>query len=345
MHLRKAVPIGFALLALLSAMSVRPLRSVPAVHAAASWEVAAGAAFPDENLAINGYLPDVVTVNVGDTVRWTLVDPHTVTFLGATGNPAALPQFVPGGPFPDGRVAGSGFSPIGAEGPYNGTDLVSSGRAVSRDDAPFLLSFTNTGVFRYGCLVHPGMSGTITAIPAGAALPETPAQAQARGQKEGGARLNNIRSGVQTVRLSNAAAPTGTHAHTVAAGISGWLGASALQFVPAELSVQRGDLVTWEVTDPLEAHTVTFMSGAGAPDFAEVIPQPDGTFLFAQRPEVFQPVGGSTYTGQGFLNSGQLFGGARGRIAFVAEIDAPAGTYEYQCLIHPDMKATITVTE
>jgi len=76
-----------------------------------------------------------------------------------------------------------------------------------------------------------------------------------------------------------------------------------------------------------------------------LIPQADGTVLFAQRPDVFQPIGGTTYTGQGFLNSGQLFGGARGRIAFVAEIDAPAGTYEYQCLIHPDMKATITVTE
>jgi len=334
-----------ATLAVLCAISAQSGQGVPVVHAATTWDIDAPAENADEHIEINAFLPSVITINVGDTVRWTVEDAHTVTFPGATGNPAALPQFVPGEPFPNGRVSGAGFSPIGTEGPYDGASLVSSGRLVSRDNPLFSLTFTAAGVFRYLCLVHVGMSGTVVAVPAGAALPETPAQVQARGQAEATAILNNMRAGAQTVVLADAAAPSGTAVHTVAAGISNGSGGSATRFAPAALTVQRGDLVAWELTDPLDAHTITFTSGAPVPDFVEVVPQPDGTVLFAQRAELFGPAGGTTYTGVGLFNSGQLLGGARGRIAFVAAIDAPAGTYQYVCLIHPEMSGTITVTE
>lgn len=189
------------------------------------------------------------------------------------------------------------------------------------------------------------MNGTVTVEPTGTALAETPAQAQARGQAAQNALLDNLRAGLKGVRLANATAPTGQDAHSVAAGLSNGSGGTALQFLPADLNVHRGDSVAWVLTDPLEAHTITFTSGVPAPDFVEVMPQSDGTRVFAQKPETYSPVGGTTYTGQGYLNSGQLFGGARGPLSFVALIDAPAGTYAYLCLIHPDMKGTITVTE
>jgi plastocyanin len=147
------------------------------------------------------------------------------------------------------------------------------------------------------------------------------------------------------VRTAAGSATTGTGVHPVAAGVSDGLGANALQFVPAALSVRRGDLVVWMVTDPLENHTITFTSGAPPPDVVEVVAQPDGTVLFAQRPEAYRPVGGTTYTGTGYLSSGFLLGGARGVISFALVIDAPQGTYEYQCVIHGGMKATITVAE
>jgi plastocyanin len=189
------------------------------------------------------------------------------------------------------------------------------------------------------------MNGTLTVEPAGAALAETPNQAQVRGEAQRAALVANLRGGVQAVRLASAAAPTGTRAHVVAAGVNNGSGGSALQFLPGELAVRRGDFVAWVLADPQESHTIAFTSGAPAPEFAEVVPQADGTVVFAQRAEAYRPVGGTTYTGQGYLNSGQLLGGTRGLLGFVALIDAPAGTYAYQCLIHPDMKGTISVTE
>jgi plastocyanin len=316
----------------------------PVALAATAWEVLAPEATPDGQFGALAFFPDPLTVLVGDSVQWTVEGAHTVTFLGEGGTAAGLPQFVAGGPIPGGRMAGPGFFPAGPEGPYDGGGVRSSGRPAARGGEPYKLTFTAAGVFPYLCLVHPGMNGSVTVVPEGAALAETPAQARARGDAEREALLAGIRAGAQAVRTASAAAG-GTRAHGVAAGLSNGSGGSALQFVPGDLAVRRGDLVVWMLADPLEPHTITFLSGEPAPEFAEVLPQPDGTVLVVQRPEVFGPAGGSTYTGQGYLNSGQLLGGARGPIAFAAQIDAPAGTYAYQCLIHREMKAALTVTE
>ena len=54
------------------------------------------------------------------------------------------------------------------------------------------------------------------------------------------------------------------------------------------------------------------------------------------------PVGGNVFTGQGYVNSGIMPYGGR----FVLTIDAPAGTYQYFCLVHgPIQSGTITVVE
>ena len=339
---------GLALvIAALPAALLAPERFPPPVAAAATtWDVRTRGIVADEQLLPNAFFPDPLTIRVGDTVRWTIEGGHTVTFLGGQSPRSALPLFVPGGPVPDGLVAGPGFFPIGPEGPASyGGGVANSGRLAAREDDAYALTFGRPGVFHYICLTHPGMDGTLTVLPEGAALPETPAQAEARGQAELEALLSDIRAGAQRVRLANAEAGGGARAHTVAAGVSNGSGGSALHFVPRELAVRRGDLVAWVVADPLEPHSVTFTSGAPAPDHIEMLPQPDGTAAFVQRPNVYRPVGGTTYTGQGYFNSGQLVGGARGLIAFVAQVDAPAGTYAYLCLIHPEMKATITVAE
>jgi plastocyanin len=50
------------------------------------------------------------------------------------------------------------------------------------------------------------------------------------------------------------------------------------------------------------------------------------------------PVDAGTWNGEGFLNSGLMFGGD-----FIVRFSKP-GTYTYECLIHPGMAGTITVT-
>ena len=51
------------------------------------------------------------------------------------------------------------------------------------------------------------------------------------------------------------------------------------------------------------------------------------------------PAGGDTYTGQGYVNSGIMGPGT----PFALRFDAPAGSYEYLCLVHPEMKGRVTV--
>jgi plastocyanin len=50
------------------------------------------------------------------------------------------------------------------------------------------------------------------------------------------------------------------------------------------------------------------------------------------------PIDAGTWNGEGFFNSGLMFGGD-----FIVRFSKP-GTYTYECLIHPGMAGTITVT-
>ena len=134
--------------------------------------------------------------------------------------------------------------------------------------------------------------------------------------------------------------------HTVSAGLSNPDGASALRFLPATLAVRRGDVVVWTNPDPMEPHTVAFTSGTTPPTFTELRPQPNGPPLIVITAENATPAGGTTYTGSGFVGSGILDNHAPyPRNSYALRIDAPAGAYEYVCLIHTMMKGTLTVTE
>jgi plastocyanin len=116
---------------------------------------------------------------------------------------------------------------------------------------------------------------------------------------------------------------------------------NALRFLPEQLTVRRGDTVAWSLADPTEIHTITFTSGAPAPELVEVRPQPNGPPQLVIPAQVAGPAGGTTYTGSGYLNSGIKLAGT----AFVLRIDAPAGTYQYVCVVHPNMKGTLVVEE
>ena len=127
------------------------------------------------------------------------------------------------------------------------------------------------------------------------------------------------------------------------AGLGDGYGASALQFLPGDLTVRRGDSVVWAMPDPFEVHTISFVSGATPPDFVEPRPpaQPGGPPLLVIPATVAGPVGDGAYAGQGLANSGILGNGG----AYLLRFDALPGSYEYLCLIHPTMRGRVTVTE
>lgn len=314
----------------------------------------------ESGIIANAYGPRVLQINVGDTVDWTFMGFHTVTFLAGQ----APPQFIVPGPGQGELTLGAAFFPLGGSAQsatFDGSAQISSGvpflsmpppeaaegdAAAQQPPAPhYQVTFTRGGVYEYLCTVHPGMTGTIVVAEAGARLAETPAQARERGQAELRAILNGkIRDDVKAIRPATVSV-NGTAIHTIAAGVGDGFGGSAFLFLPGDVTVKRGDVVSWALADPSEPHTITFTSGAPVPEDIEVRPPAEGqegppTFLFPAS--IAKPVGGTAYTGQGYLNSGLLFNG----MAFSARIDAPPGKYEYYCLLHdPIMKGTITVTE
>ncbi len=350
-HMRLRLLLVFAL-SITALLVLTPGRDGPSpAHAAETWQVQVGGDIPAESIAANAFFPGHLTINVGDTVNWVWRGFHTVTFNA--GNPP-LPLIIPG-PAPGELTLGPAlfnYPPGPApSGPYDGTQQISAGVPLEGgEEYTVSLTFTRAGIFPYVCSVHPGMSGSVQVLPAGAPLAETPAQAQARGQAEMQEALAGLKAailpGAQAVRTPG---PGGTTIHTLVAGVSFAGGMSALQFVPAELHVRRGDVVVWSNADPFEIHTVTFLSGAATPAEIEVRPQAGGPPLVVFPAQVASPVGGTTYTGQGYLNSG-IFGAGG---SFALTIDAPPGTYEYICLIHsgavaeasgaPPMKGRIVV--
>jgi plastocyanin len=239
---------------------------------------------------------------------------------------------------------------------YDGTQFINlvpeEGEGEEGEEAPppppFTITFSRAGTFPYFCAFHPGMRGEITVAPAGAALPETPAQAQARGQAELQATLAALKAQVAMVApapQTTVEAPGRSTTHAALVGLGSGFSASYMNFLPGTLMVRRGDLVVWTMPDPFEIHTVTYTAGAEPPPFAEPAIGPEGPPMgpptLVIPANVAGRVGGDTFTGSAYVNSGLLFGGQ----SYTIRVDAPAGDYEFLCLIHPFMTVTLSVVE
>lgn len=318
----------------------------PAAPAAAqsgqTFQVVAGGRSEAGKIELNAFFPRVLTVSTGDTVNWDLAGFHTVTFNA--GRPP-LTDIIPGPgageltigpaqfPFPPG--------PTPPTGPYDGTTQISSGPPNGDDGPPFTLTFTRAGVYTYVCSIHPGMEGAVTVLPSGSALPETPAQATNRGDSDAAGLIAGMNAYLPQVLPATGTAPGAATVHTGLVGFASAGGASVFRFLPDAITVRRGDLVEWTLADPLEIHTVTFLSGSDAPAFVEPRPNPMGPPTLVIPANVAGPAGSAVYTGQGYVSSGIVTPGN----SFVLTFDAPAGVYQYQCLVHPQMIGTITVVE
>lgn len=126
--------------------------------------------------------------------------------------------------------------------------------------------------------------------------------------------------------------------------------ALATQFVPGDAEIAAGESVTWNVVGP---HTISF----NAPESARTLMTKDDAGQFHLSEEAVSPAGyepppppegepegppptvdGGSWDGTGFFSSGILFDQPF-KLMF-----ATAGSYEYVCLIHPEMEGTITVS-
>src|SRR5579872_4048407 len=117
--------------------------------------------------AADVFFPDVLTVHAGSTVVWQGAVFHTVTFAPIATIAQLRKQFI----IPVPQRAGPPMLSINPRVAfptggtvYDGTGMLSSG-ILQPPHNTFAVTFTKPGVYHYGCLVHPGMDGTIRVIP------------------------------------------------------------------------------------------------------------------------------------------------------------------------------------
>jgi plastocyanin len=314
--------------------------------------------FQNTGSDVNDFFPHGVAINVGDSVRFVPAGFHTVDLPPKGGG--ALPFFIPTGQKIAGvnDAAGQPFwfngqdqiglntalfaGNFGKRVKYTGRKRVNSGAPIQGGEKPMTVKFTKAGSYRYYCDIHPGMSGLVKVRPKGKSVPSR--KADKRRLNSQLTRDLNIAKG-----LSNAKPPSGI----VDVGVAGPHGEEFLGFVPNAIKVPAGTTLRFRMSPgSREAHTAT--TGPGNPEdpntylgqiaasFQSPVLDPRGAYPSEAPPST------GTLTpllhGNGFWNSGvmDLAKASPAPESNAVTFGAP-GTYQFYCLIHPFMHATVTV--
>ena len=312
------------------------------------------------------FYPKVVTVHVGDTVTWQFRGFHTVTFAGPlhsypfivpTGAKQPAANDAAGEPFWwVGNAPVLGLSPMSLLPQGGGT--ISSASQVrnsglmrvltstpKKPPAPYTLTFTKAGTYRYECAVHSAMRGVVRVLPPSATVPSPGAQ-----ENQGKVELAHT---IVDVRRLGHGKPATKLRILVGQGNAA-TGAEIAAFFPTKLVVSVGDTVTFRNDDQTEIHTVTFgppkytgkiESGFIAPQGKQLIVNPLGAFASEPPGSRLLQYDGTNH-GNGYVNTGLLeprgAPAKAGPQSFKVTFTKP-GTYHFECVIHENMDGTIVV--
>ncbi|GBD28576.1 Plastocyanin [bacterium HR31] len=307
---------------------------------ARTWTVVAGGLTRDGSVWSNAFHPKVVDVTVGDGVEWQFAGFHNVAFAGG----GKLPPLVvtqDKSAYLNPQVA----FPVGP-GEYDGQGYRNSGvppedpRVWASRQHRYRLRFVKPGTYVYTCIVHgPAMSGVVRVHPLGTRLPRDPAGALRQGLEEQRATLQ---AGQRALARLRPEARAGTVRVPMVG--DGQRGYSLMRFTRTPLVVRRGTTVTWEIRDPFEIHTVTFVGAGPVPPFVVLQPQAGAPPKLLLNPKVVAPTADRVHR-PGYVNSGILVPlGASGPRSFSLRFDR-TGTYTYWCPIHAmvGMKGVVVV--
>jgi plastocyanin len=311
--------------AALGAVTLAP--AAGAAGAPVSWGATVGISTSNQAVQGNAFLPRDLTVDVGDSITWTVASGefHTVSFLSGGPQPP-LVVFGPNGPDINPVVAAPAGGPT-----YDGTGYHNSG--LMQLGQQYTQAFTTAGTYHFLCLVHAGMNGVVHVQDAGAAYPKTQAQYDTEALVGG----NHLLAAGRTLEARTLAGARSSGAGQAALGTGAAVGdtgsVAVMRFLPGRMVIHVGDTVQWTNHDPETPHTITF----GA--------EPPGGPLGAFLPSGAAVPGHATLTSpdeaanSGFVGAGLPFG-----TTFTATF-AGAGTYHFICALHDDlgMKGTIVV--
>src|SRR5437867_2422126 len=161
-----------------AALMITASFAAPASATGATWHVQVGSggftAGAFDGRGGNAFYPGTIAVHPGDTVLFNPVSPHTITF-----NAPPVFKFFLFAPFTPTHSAGTLASP---------SDFVSSGfDPAAPAPSPFTLTIGNSlppGSYKYICMLHLGMAGTIDVLPLSESLPKTDAEYGAIASRE-----------------------------------------------------------------------------------------------------------------------------------------------------------------
>jgi len=301
---------------------------------------------------VNNFFRQKITIHEGDTIEWAFQGFHTVDIppVGQGDLPLILPGptvtgvlDAAGNPFwfndkvPSLNLNPALFGPSGGS-TFNGTARVDSGLPLG-PPAGYKVTFTKAGTYTYFCDVHAGMQGTIVVREPSRPIPSAAQDARA---------LN--RQVRRAVRIAKRLSQTVVTGNNVDIGSAGPQGVEVFAMFPNNLTVKQGTVVRFSMT-PLsrEVHSATF----GPEDYRNMLANSLGGPLPWDQQGVYPSDQGTvnpiklteTTHGNGFANTGLLDVDNTTPIPVDRQIQFnQPGTYHYQCLIHPFMTGTITVT-
>jgi plastocyanin len=266
------------------------------------WQARAGSQLPDclagaegdDKLAsgcqarqVMAFIPNEIWIHENDSITWKLAtdEAHTVTFLN---QPQPATVGVP--PYPaaqqrpsnaNGCAAyGSAMSPDDSAYDPSGTSglqcvhsgAAASGGALAAYGNTYTVRFPVHGNFKFTCLIHASMNGTVHVLDPSADLPYT----QLAYNVQAAAQIVNITGNLIPVGLfANGANPRVYTVGKLVATGGGWQYGSMFRFVDAQgnvitknspLRVHVGQTVEFTNIDPAEPHTITFGCPTDDPD-------------------------------------------------------------------------------
>lgn len=339
------------------------------------WKAKAGAQFPDclvgaasdAKLAAGcqaaqamAFIPNEIWIHQNDTITWTLAteEDHTVTFLyepqpatlGVGPYPAAQqrPSNAVGCTAYGGAItpSGSSYDPSGAAGlqcVHSGA--AASGGALAAYGDTFKVKFPAQGNFKFTCLIHASMNGTVHVVDPSAALPYN----QSNYDLQTLARTSDITDNLIPLSvLASGSNRVYTVGKVVATG-GGWQYGSLFRFVGPDgriltksspLVVHAGQTVEFTNIDPAEPHTITFGCPTDDPTCpvgggAGALVDTNGSFgtatdggRFAVMNGPFDPADeGQRDAGSvDEINSGLLAAGAQDRATGISPVSGTPGT-------------------
>jgi plastocyanin len=300
----------------------------------------------------NAFLRNTITIHAGDTVRWRFRGFHTVTvpvrgrrppgFAVPTGanvtgvlDPAGRPFWF------NGVLPALGVNPQVAAptrgATYTGSRFRNSG-LPSGDNPQYRLRFTRTGTFTYYCAVHPGMRGRVRVVSSRRRVPT-----EAQNARAATTELNSLVRQARQAAAAPAKGPLTVDLGRAPRGRRFTINA----FFPSTINVKVGQTVQFTMAgqNPNEIHTITLgpLTRAQVPfvDNRGNI-NPEAAYP-SDPPQAFPPYTGANH-GDGFFNTGIMDSNPQSPPPGSVDVTFPnAGTYLYECTIHPGMEGTIRV--